>query len=82
MPMDLVFVLKWVKSDTGCLLYTFHLSGKNVWKKDLTLRRFCSGRSSGQGLFRPTASIRSTTKILFNSERLNVSLDNYQLLSF
>jgi len=25
-PMDLVFVLKWVKSVTGCLLYKFHLS--------------------------------------------------------
>ena len=24
--MDLVFVLKWVKSVTGCLLYKFHLS--------------------------------------------------------
>ena len=26
MPMDLVYALKWVKSVTGCLLYTFHLS--------------------------------------------------------
>ena len=26
MPMDLVFVLKWVKSVIGCALYIFHLS--------------------------------------------------------
>ena len=25
--MDLVFVLKWVKSVIGCMLYIFHLSG-------------------------------------------------------
>ena len=27
MPMDLVFVLKWVKSVIGCTFYIFHLSG-------------------------------------------------------
>ena len=30
MLMDLVFVKKWVKSVTGCLLYIFHLSGFEV----------------------------------------------------
>ena len=29
MPMDLEFILKWIKSVIGCALYIFHLSG---WK--------------------------------------------------
>ena len=33
MPMDLVFVLKWVKSIPGCLLYTFQLSGSDGLRK-------------------------------------------------
>ena len=48
MPMDLVFVLKWVKSVVGCVPYIFHLSELYALKCSFNLEHFGFGKKSLQ----------------------------------
>ena len=43
MSMDLVFVLKWVKSVIACTLYIFHLSGFNKLEENRRLEDLAMG---------------------------------------